>query len=81
LSNGDEALEFILNNNPKNVLIGRMKFSNDKSYYKTYLAYNKVKTYMYYHDKNAFSNMCHKYSYKVYNLRNSYYLSKIEDIL
>jgi hypothetical protein len=25
--------------------------------------------------------MCHKYSYKVYNLRNSYYLSKIEDIL
>jgi trans-aconitate methyltransferase len=81
LSNGDEALEFILNNGPKNVLIGRMKFSNGKSYYKTYLAYNKIETYMYYHDKNIFLNICSKYSYKINNLGNSYYLSKIEDIL
>jgi trans-aconitate methyltransferase len=75
LPNSDDALEFILYNNPNNVLIGRMRFTNEESYYKTYLAYDKIETYAYYHNKDKFLNICDKYCYTICNSGSSYCLS------
>ena len=41
LQNGDEALEKILSLSPKNILLGRMKLTDEKSYCMTYQAYMK----------------------------------------
>ena len=54
LDNGDEALEYILSLSPKNILVGRMKITNEESYYTTYKAYDEITTCAYYHSKNNF---------------------------
>jgi len=76
LPNGDEALEFILSLEPKNVLIGRMKLTNEPSFYETYNAYNEITTYAYYHNKENFILLCKKYGYEISNIENNFYLKK-----
>lgn len=76
LPNGDEALEFILSLDPKNVLIGRMKLTSDPSFYETYTAYNEITTYAYHHNRNTFILLCEKYNYKMTNIENNFYLTK-----
>ena len=42
LPNGDEALKSIINLEPKSILIGRMRLTENKSNYSTYKAYYKI---------------------------------------
>jgi hypothetical protein len=76
LPNGDEALEFILSLKPRNVLIGRMKLTNESSFYETYTAYDEIKTYAYYHNRSNFIELCEKYGYEIMNIENNFYLTK-----
>jgi trans-aconitate methyltransferase len=76
LPNGDEALEFILSLEPKNVLIGRMKLTNEPSFYETYTAYDEIVTCAYHHNRNTFVQLCEKYDYEIMNIENNYYLTK-----
>jgi trans-aconitate methyltransferase len=78
LPNGDEALEFILSLEAKNVLIGRMKITDKPSYFETYTAYDEITTYAYYHNKSNFLDLCKKYHYIVKNINNNFYLVKHE---
>jgi len=76
LPNGDEALEYILSLEPKSVLIGRMKLTNNPSYYETYTAYDEITTCAYYHNRDVFTQLCDKYGYKITNIENNFYLKK-----
>lgn len=76
LPNGDEALEHILSISPKAILIARMKFTDNESYYDTYEAYNEIITCAYYHNKSNFLKLCEKYNYIVSNIDNNFYLKK-----
>jgi trans-aconitate methyltransferase len=76
LPNGDEALEFILSLEPKNVLIGRVKLTNKPSFYETYTAYDEITTCAYYHNKENFMLSCKKYGYEIINIENNFYLKK-----
>lgn len=76
LSNGDEALQFILSLRPKNVLIGRMNITDDESHFNVYTAYDEIITYSYHHNKNNFFDLCKKYHYIVENINNNFYLKR-----
>jgi trans-aconitate methyltransferase len=76
LPNGDEALDFLLSLEPKNVIIGRMKITDKPSYYETYLAYDEIMTYSYHHNKENFLKICGKYDYQLKNINNNFYLYK-----
>jgi trans-aconitate methyltransferase len=76
LSNGDQALEFILSLSPKNVLIGRMDIIDGESFYDTYIAYNEISTYHYYHNRANFYALCKRYLYDIKNANDSYLLQK-----
>jgi len=76
LPNGDEALDFILSLNAKNIIIGRMKLTEKTSYYETYTAYDEITTYAYYHNRENFIKQCDKHSYLITNIENNFYLKK-----
>ena len=76
LDNGDEALEYVLSLSPKNILVGRMKITNEESYYTTYKAYDEITTCAYYHSKNNFLHLCEKYGYDTHNINDNFYLIK-----
>ena len=77
LPNGDEALEHIMSLEPKAILIGRMKLTQEDSHHTVYKAYDKIETYAFYHNENNFINLCYKYGYVVHNRSNNYYLEKV----
>ena len=76
LPNGDEALEFVLSLSPKSMLISRVKFTDSPSYSETYVVYNGITTYAYYHNRNNFLSLCSKYGYEIDNINNNFYLNK-----
>jgi trans-aconitate methyltransferase len=76
LPNGDESLEFILSLEPKNILIGRIKLTNEPSFYETYTAYDEITTYAYHHNRRNFILLCEKYNYEIMNIDNNFYLTK-----
>ena len=76
LPNGDEALEYILSLDPKSVLISRIRFTNNDSYSCTGIAYNKITTYEFHHNKREFLDLFIEYNYHVYKNGNSFYLKK-----
>lgn len=76
LPNGDEALDFLLTLSSKNVLIGRVKLTENPSYYETYTAYGEITTYAYYHNRQNFLDTCNKHGYNVFNIENNFYLKK-----
>jgi len=78
LPNGDEALEFILSLNAKNIIIGRIMLVNEPSHYQTYIAYDEITTYSYRHNINNFYYLCNKYNYTVEIFDNNVYLKKIQ---
>ena len=73
LPDGDEALEYILSLSPKQVLIGRMRITEDGSHNSKYLAYDKITTYAFNHNRENFINICKKYGYDIMNLNNNFY--------
>lgn len=77
LPNGDEALEFILSLEPKNILIGRMEMTNESSGVKDeYMAYNLIETYKYKHNWDSILNIIKKYNYQYSFYQNTLYLKK-----
>ena len=78
LPNGDEALEFILSLEAKNIIIGRIRLVNEPSHYKTYTAYDEITTYSYHHNIDNFFYMCNKYNYTVEMADNNAYLKKVQ---
>jgi trans-aconitate methyltransferase len=75
--NGDEALDFLLSLQIKNLLIGRMNFIEGESYYEEYTAYEEIKTCAFHHDvKKAKDTIENKYGYKSYGMRWSLLLTK-----
>ena len=76
LPNGDEALEYILSLSPKQVLIGRVRLTDNGSHNSKYLAYDKITTYAFNHNQENFIKICKKYGYDVMSLNNNFYLKK-----
>ncbi len=75
--NGDEALDFLLSLQIKNLLIGRMDFTEGESHYKEYTAYEEIETCAFYHDvEKAKDTIENKYGYKSYGMRWSLLLTK-----
>ena len=75
LPNGDEALQHLLSLSPKNILIGRIRFTETESFYDVYDAYN-IKTYAYHHSRIHFESMCEDHGYKINRISNNIYLTK-----
>ena len=76
LPNGDEALEFVMSLKPHSLLIGRMKLTDNESYYNRfrYIPYDSIETYEFYHNKNKFFNICLKYNYSIHQASDSFYM-------
>lgn len=50
LPNGDEALAFLLSLGFNNIILGRVKLTEDESNFSEYRVYNKIQTYAYSHN-------------------------------
>ncbi len=76
LPNGDEALDFILGLKPKNLVLGRIKTTENASYFKTYTAYGLIKTCEYYHNARNLQAKFDKAGYEVMNISDTILLRK-----
>ena len=78
LPNGDEAFEFILSLEPKQILVSRVKLTDGDSKCETIKAYNNRPYYAYYHNITNFFNIIKKYNYEVVDerSRHNFYLIK-----
>lgn len=65
LPNGDEALDFILGLGVTNVVIGRAKLTDRRSYFSTYRAYDSISTYAYHHNIEGLKQLADKHKYKL----------------
>ena len=65
LPNGDEALEFLLTLGFKNIILGRVKLTDQESHFSVYEAYNKIQTYAYYHNKGNLIDMIRDAKYVI----------------
>lgn len=76
LPNGDEILKKILSLEVKNIIVCRIKLTNEPSHYEIYDAYNLIKTYEYYHNKNNFHKLLEEFNYSlnVISLHNETFL-------
>lgn len=63
LRNGDEAIRFFVELQHPIIILGRIMTTNDKSYYKTYRAYNEIETYMYFHNLDALKQLFNEFNY------------------
>ena len=66
MTNGDEALSFLLSLQPKSVYFQRIKFTDEPSYYETYKAYDVIETVQYYHNYKNFIDTLHKHNYRAF---------------
>lgn len=65
LQNAEDAMNFILSFDTKNVIIGRVLFSFGPSEAETYKAYDKITTYRFKHNKKTFHDIIEMNNYKV----------------
>jgi len=65
LPNGDECMDFLLGLNPKSAIFERILLTEEPSYCKTYLAYDEITTYYFFHNRNSLYSMFRKYQYEV----------------
>ena len=79
MPNGDEALEYILNLQPKSLLISRAKITLDKSFYKKYIAYDEIETCEFYHNRDNFIDLCGKYNFNINQIDDNFYLKGKDD--
>lgn len=77
LPNGDEAFEFILSLDAKQLLISRVKLTSEASKYEEYTAYDSITTYAYYHNIDKFFATIKAYNYEVIGKDDNFYLSKV----
>ena len=78
LPNGDDALEYVMSLRPKSLLIGRMKITEEESYYNKYGAYDCIETCEFYHNREKFLGLCKQYGYGVTNIEGNFYLGKLK---
>ena len=64
LPNGDEALSFLLTLGFKNIILGRVKLTEEASSFTEYTAYNKIQTYAYSHNIQNLKRMIEGANYK-----------------
>jgi trans-aconitate methyltransferase len=76
ITNGDEALNFLLDLNAKQIILSRISFTKKQSYYEEYLAYDKVKTCKYHHNIDNFMHYCKKNNYIINYFNNVLLLEK-----
>tara|TARA_R110000824_G_scaffold3379_2_gene15986 strand:- start:6958 stop:7575 length:618 start_codon:yes stop_codon:yes gene_type:complete len=79
MPNGDDALEHILRLQPKSLLISRAKITLDKSFYRTYMAYDEIETCEFYHNKDNFLSLCSEYNYEINQINDNFYLVRVND--
>lgn len=75
IPNANEALNHILKLLCKNIIIGRIKFTDQLSFYKTYIAYEEIETCEFYHNANEFRKICSKNNYSIKKINDSIYLN------
>ena len=63
LSNGDEALEFLLTLGFKNIVLGKIGLTSEPSNFSTYIAYDEITTYCFKHNKELLINLFNNYNY------------------
>lgn len=71
LPDGDDCLKFLLNLQPKWLLIGRMELSENTSHYTEYRAYDKIETYKHYHSRLTVEKIANELNYDFYKHGNS----------
>lgn len=76
LPNANEAFKFILSLDAPQLLISRVKLSNDPNGYEQYQVYDNITTYAYHHNRIEFFNTIKSYGYSVEGKNNNFYLSK-----
>lgn len=69
LPNGDEALQFLLTLGFKNIILGRVKLTSEKSNFSVYEAYDKIQTYAYRHNAENLSKMIKAANYSIASLQ------------
>lgn len=77
LPNGNEALEFILKQLPRNVLISRIEITKNPSHFTVYDAYDTIKTYSYKHNQKDLVLIFERLGYDFEFLGNNIHLTKI----
>jgi len=65
LPNGDECMDFLLSLNPKCAIFERLLLTDKQSYCETYLAYDEITTYYFFHNRDSLFNMFKKYQYEI----------------
>jgi SAM-dependent methyltransferase len=50
LQDGDAAIDFLLSLNPKNMILGKILLTTNSSYFDTYMAYDEIMTYRFFHN-------------------------------
>ena len=63
LPNGDDALSFLLSLGFNNIILGRVKLTEQESSFCEYEVYNKIQTYAYYHNIKNFFRMVDEAKY------------------
>jgi len=63
LQNGDEAMEYLLQLNPKILILGKILTTNNPSYFTTDNAYSLITTYKYFHNLDNLYKIFSKYNY------------------
>ena len=66
ISISDENLEYLVSLGFKHLLLGRVKFTEKKSYYDEYVVYDKIRTVAYYHNIDSLKYICTKAGYKTH---------------
>jgi trans-aconitate methyltransferase len=78
LPNGDKALEHILSLSAGFLAIGRIRFTENPSYFQVYKAYNEIETCRYFHNSTNFKNLCQQYRYSIKNIGTTLLLTKFQ---
>jgi predicted TPR repeat methyltransferase len=76
MTNADDALSFILGLESKALIISRINFTTNTSYYEEYLAYDTVPCPRYHHNLNNFNYLCEKYNYTIQSFNTNLFLRK-----
>ena len=71
LPNGDEAFAYLVGLGFKAIIFGRMKMIQDPSRYDTYEAYDKIKTYAFYHNIENLVSIAREQDYAIHFMGDS----------
>jgi len=66
LPNGDEALQFFIDLQPRYMILGKLLTTKGASTYKVYKAYNEIETYLYYHNIDNVKKLFKQGNYEVF---------------